>query len=207
MQQIIIGYARVSTAENRQELGLELQLRALKDNACDVIFSDQLSGSNDQRPEFNQAVTLAKKKAAAGWQVKFMVYKLDRLSRRTVKMITTIDDLTQHQVQVISLCEQLDMSTPTGILQYQILATFSEYELNTIRQRTRDALAELKKHGQKLGRPRLAADVEQRICQLYQISDYPVKMIAKECRVAVSTIYNVAKRNQLSRRKSALTNR
>ncbi|MFD1421384.1 recombinase family protein [Lactiplantibacillus songbeiensis] len=207
MQQIIIGYARVSTAENRQELGLELQLRALKDNACDVIFSDQLSGSNDQRPEFNQAVTLAKKKAAAGWQVKFMVYKLDRLSRRTVKMITTIDDLTQHQVQVISLCEQLDMSTPTGILQYQILATFSEYELNTIRQRTRDALAELKKHGQKLGRPRLATDVEQRICQLYQISDYPVKMIAKECRVAVSTIYNVAKRNQLSRRKSALTNR
>lgn len=207
MQQLSIGYARVSTAENRQELGLELQIRALESQHCQLIFSDQLSGSDDERPEFNHAVKLAKRKAAAGWQVKFMVYKLDRLSRRTVKMITTIDDLTQHQVQVVSLREQLDMSTPTGILQYQILATFSEYELNTIRQRTRDALAELRQHGQTLGRPRLSTDVEQKICKLYCILDYPVNDIAKVCGVSVSTVYNIAKRNHLSRRKLTLTNR
>jgi len=206
MPQLKIGYARVSTNEKRQELGLDLQLRALRENHCDEIFSDQLSGSDDQRPEFNRALELAKEKAAAGWLVKFVVFKLDRLSRHTVKVITTIDDLTHHKIKVVSLREQLDMSTPTGVLQYQILATFSEYELNTIRQRTKDALAELRKHGQVLGRPRLSEDVEAKICKLYKIMDYPVRSIAKECNVAVSTVYNVAKRNELSRRKSVLTN-
>lgn len=44
---ICIGYARVSSQDDRQKLGLEVQLEALK--TCDIVFTDKQSGSYDKR--------------------------------------------------------------------------------------------------------------------------------------------------------------
>lgn len=178
MKTIKIGYARVSTGENRQELGMEVQLGALKEQRCDHIFSEKLSGSDDDRPKFNEAIKLAEE-LSKQYKVKFIVYKLDRLARHTSKEIMVIEKLTQENIQVMSLQESLDTSTPSGILQYQMLASFSEFELNTIRQRTKDALAQLKKKGVILGRPRINNEVEKEVCRLYKIRDYPIDKIVK----------------------------
>lgn len=53
-----IDYARVSTIE-RQMLGLELQIRALKENGCQRIFSEEVSGSKDDRREMLAAIRTA----------------------------------------------------------------------------------------------------------------------------------------------------
>ena len=42
-----IGYARVSTKDQ----SLEIQIDKLKENKCDTIFKEKLSGINDDRPE------------------------------------------------------------------------------------------------------------------------------------------------------------
>jgi len=202
MTMIKMGYARVSTAENRQELGLDLQLRALEKAGCQYVYSEQLSGTDDSRPEFKRALRFAKRHARQGNQVEFDVYKLDRLSRSMLKSVGTIKELTEAGVQVVSLREHLDTSTPTGILQYQMLASFSEYEVNTIRQRTSDALRELKRQGVQLGRPRIEEAVVNKICDLYRDSNTLVREIAVTCGVSEATVYNIAKRHQLSRRKN-----
>lgn len=57
-ERIKIGYARVSSLDDRQKLGLEVQMEALAD--CDRIFSEKQSGDNNNRPELTKAILLAK---------------------------------------------------------------------------------------------------------------------------------------------------
>ncbi|MGH1846720.1 recombinase family protein [Enterococcus gilvus] len=54
MEQIIIGYARVSSLDDRQKLGYAVQKDALKD--CHIVFSEKQHGDNDNRPELTKAI-------------------------------------------------------------------------------------------------------------------------------------------------------
>lgn len=198
LDKVKVGYARTSTLE--QNLGLEVQLEALRD--CDVVFSEKQSGSNDNRQEFNTAILLAKQFASQGKQVHFCVYKMDRLGRKTSTLLKTIEELKDHDIEFVSIKENIDTSTPTGVLMYQLLGIFSEFELNNLRQRTKDGLAQAKKNGKKLGNQGLDPKLEEKIIHLYTLNTIPISLIAKRLNVCESTIYNVARRNRLSRRKN-----
>ena len=50
LQEMKIGYARVSTQDQK----LELQLKALKKAGCQKIFREKVSGWIRQRPEFQR---------------------------------------------------------------------------------------------------------------------------------------------------------
>lgn len=75
---VIIGYARVSSTDNRQELGLEVQKEAL--NFCDKLYIEKESGGKQERPQLQKALRLAKECADSGIETSFVVYKLDRLT-------------------------------------------------------------------------------------------------------------------------------
>ena len=66
---INIGYARVST--HKQDLGLEVQMEALKH--CDHLFIERESGSNNARPELEKALKMACDLAKDGKKVTFIV--------------------------------------------------------------------------------------------------------------------------------------
>lgn len=89
-----IGYARVSSSNQKQELGLAVQLDALK--ACDRLFVERNSGGNDHRRELKAAIQLAKKTAQTGQPTSLIIYKLDRLSRKMVQLLDIIEDLNAH---------------------------------------------------------------------------------------------------------------
>ncbi|EOH73432.1 recombinase family protein [Enterococcus malodoratus] len=86
LDSVKVGYARVSSLDDRQKLGLEVQTEAL--TGCTVIFSEKQSGSNDNRVELDKAINLAKDLSGCGKQVSFCVYKMDRLSRKTSNTVT-----------------------------------------------------------------------------------------------------------------------
>src|SRR5947209_698149 len=70
-KQMLIGYARVSTADQN----LDLQVDALRQHGCERIFSDRTSGARADRPAMREALEFARPGDA------LVVWKLDRLSR------------------------------------------------------------------------------------------------------------------------------
>src|SRR3954470_13074358 len=101
---MIIGYARVSTIDQ----SLDLQLDALNEFGCDEIFKEKVSGAKDDREELMQALRILR----AG--DKFVIYKLDRLSRSTKRLIEIADKLREKQVEFVSIQNILDTSTLQG---------------------------------------------------------------------------------------------
>lgn len=200
LEEIRIGYARVSSIDNRQKLGLAVQLEALKD--CQMIFSEKQSGSNDKRSELMKSMKFAKELADCGKKVSFCVYKMDRLSRKTSTLLHLVEDLKEHKIEFVSVKENIDTSTPTGILMYQLLGIFAEFELNNIRQRTREGLEQARKNGVVLGKPPVSKKKQRDIIRLYNLDTLSIKQIAERLEVSESTIYKIAKQHGLSRRKS-----
>lgn len=195
LQEIKIGYARVSSTDNRQELGLEVQKEALK--SCDILFIEKESGSQDNRVHLLKALKLAKELKQINKQVSLVVYKLDRLTRKMFTLVNILDDLTIHDIQLISLKENIATDSLTGKLLVVILGYVAEMELEAIRSRTKDGLRKAKERGVKLGNKGISKTKEKEVIQLYQQSNLTAKEISQTSNISTATLYNILKRNNI----------
>lgn len=137
-----IGYARIST----QEQNLDLQIQSLTREGCDRIFADTISGSIQKRPELAKALDTLK----AGDTL--VVWKLDRLGRTIVHLITMLKELEDNGIHFHSITDGFDTSTPSGRLMMHITGAFAEFERSIIIERTRAGLDAARARGVKLGR-------------------------------------------------------
>jgi len=80
-----------------------------------------------------------------------LVYKLDRLGRDTRDTLNAVHDLETSGVQVRSLTEPFDTTTPAGRLMLTMLAGFARLERDTIIERSTDATKRLARDGVWLG--------------------------------------------------------
>lgn len=141
-----IGYARVSTAEQN----LALQVSALREAGCSVIFEDQgVSGAHGARPALDKAM------AALCEGDTLIVWRLDRLGRSLRHLIELNDALEAEGVYFESLTEKIDTSTAMGTFVFHILGAVAELEREIIRERTLAGMAEAAKEGRFPGRPKL----------------------------------------------------
>ena len=58
----------------------------------------------------------------------------------------------------ISLRDNLDLSTPSGRLMFQIIGAMAEFERALIQERVRAGLRNARNKGKRLGRPRVLVD-------------------------------------------------
>lgn len=82
-----------------------------------------------------------------------IVFKLDRFARSSAELILDITELIKKDVGFISLTENLDFTTASSKLHFQILGAFAEFERELIRERTIEGLRRAKEQGKKPGRP------------------------------------------------------
>lgn len=190
---INIGYARVST--HKQDLGLEVQMEALKH--CDQLFIERESGSNNARPELEKALKMACDLAKEGKQVTFTIYKLDRLTRSMFKLLELIEQFNASDIRLVSLHEKLETDSLIGRLLCVILGFVAESELENLRFRTREGLRKAKEKGIKLGAKRISKEKEERIIEQYLAGGTSIRIIAKTERISTSTIYKVLERNKV----------
>lgn len=139
------GYARVSG--NSQDLSD--QLTRLKAEGCDVIYSEKMTGTNADRPEF----TALLEKLEAGDTL--IVTKLDRFARSAEDGITLIKALMRRGVRVHILNMGVVEDTPIGRLTLTIMSGFAEFERDIIVERLAEGKARARAQGTlKEGRPR-----------------------------------------------------
>ncbi|WP_342982618.1 recombinase family protein [Streptococcus salivarius] len=193
IKNITIGYARVSLTDNRQELGLSVQTEALK--FCDKLYIEKDSGGNQERPQLKKAMKMAKKYAQKGVKTNFVVYKLDRLTRKMLHLSAIIEDLTKYGVRLQSIHENIETDSLTGKFFCLMLGYVAEWELQAISERTKDGLRKAKEKGVKLGNKGLEQSKEKQIIKQYLQKELSVRKIANQLNISTATIYNVLKRN------------
>ena len=149
----LIGYARVSTAEQ----GTALQIDALQKAGCERVFEDTVSGAKADRPGLTAALAYLRDGDV------LVVWKLDRLGRSLPHLIEVISSLETRRVGFRSLTESIDTTTPGGRLIFHVFGSLSHFERDLIRERTKAGLTAAATRGRKGGRkPVVTAEKLQR---------------------------------------------
>lgn len=142
------GYTRTSTKDKQDD---DLQRRALIDAGVDdtQIFSDQVSGSKAAQTR-------------SGWSHlderlrdgdELVVWRIDRIGRSMIDVITTVNALVERGVAVRSLADGIDPSSREGRLMLSLMATFAEYERELIQERVQAGVDAARARGVRFGRP------------------------------------------------------
>jgi site-specific DNA recombinase len=128
---------------------------ALPDRYDDHGFS----GGNTDRPAFQRLVA----NIDAGKVDVIAAYKIDRVSRSLTDFTSFMTTLEKHGVGFVSTTQAFDTRTSMGRLTLNILASFSQFERETIAERTRDKIAATRRKGMFTGgRPVLGFDVHDK---------------------------------------------
>ncbi|GLS35732.1 resolvase [Mesorhizobium tianshanense] len=178
---MLIGYARVSTADQN----LDMQRDALTRAGCEKIFEEKKSGkTGSKRPEFEAALAYLRP------QDVLVVGKLDRLGRSLVEMMRTIDKLRQDGIKFQSLTEHFDSETAHGRFALQMHGAMAEYFPDLNRERTMEGLKAALARGRKGGRkPKLTEDDMRAAKAMLAAGDISVADIARRLGVSRVTFY------------------
>lgn len=151
-------YGRVSTVEQdtlNQELRL-IDFAKSKGWSFDVF--NEVQTTRKTRP-VKQAML---QRLRNGEYDAIVVYKLDRYARSSAELILEVKELVDKGIAFISISDNLDFSTASGKLHFQILSAFAEFERELIRERTLEGLRRTKVQGTILGRPKGSKDKKPR---------------------------------------------
>jgi hypothetical protein len=74
------------------------------------------------------------------------------------QLVNALAELAALGVAFISLRDNLDLSTPSGRLMFQIIGAMAEFERALIQERVRAGLQNARAKGRRLGRPRVIVD-------------------------------------------------
>jgi len=177
---MLIGYARVSTQDQKPRL----QLDALKGAGCERIFEEKTSGAQRERPALKEAIAFLREGDT------LVVWKLDRLARSLRQLIDTIETLEARGIGLRSLTENIDTTTSGGRLVFHIFGALAEFERSIIRERTVAGLASARVRGRLGGRPRAMTPEDVAVAKtLLANREISVKEIARRQGVSVSTLY------------------
>ena len=84
-----------------------------------------------------------------------LVWKLDRFARSLKHLVNALAEFEALGIAFVSLRDNLDLSTPSGRLMFQIIGAMAEFERSLIVERVKAGLRNAKSKGRQLGRPRL----------------------------------------------------
>jgi DNA invertase Pin-like site-specific DNA recombinase len=162
----VYGYVRVSTDEQaNSRAGLDAQRAAILIEAqrqgweLIEIVEDAASGKSMKRPGIERVLT----ELRAGHATALVVAKLDRLSRSMLDFASLMATAQRQGWGVVALDVNVDTTTPSGEMMATVTAAFAQFERRLISQRTKEALAQRKAAGVRLGRERVvSAELEAR---------------------------------------------
>lgn len=145
-------YTRISTDESIQKYSLAAQEERLEayckgqygdDWTLFGVYRDSASGTTMERPELQRMVADARERLFD----LLMVFRVDRFSRRVGELATLANELKSYGVDLKSATEPIDTSSPAGMMIFQTLGVFAEFEQKSIVERTKVGMLKKAKTG------------------------------------------------------------
>ena len=146
-----IGYIRVSSTQQANE-GASLEAQQAKiEQWCSAngyelvnVFSDEgISGKRmDTRQGLQDALATIKKGNA------FVFYSMSRVARSTKDMLSIGEMISKKKADMVSLIENIDTTSASGKMMFQMLAVLAEFERNLVGERTSTVLQNKKANSQ-----------------------------------------------------------
>jgi len=179
---VLLGYARVSTAEQNPDHQIDALRRAgVGEND---IYIDHASGAKASRPKLDEVLRVLRD----GDTLK--ITRLDRLGRSVVHLVTLGAELRGRGVGLHVIEQGIDTTTAEGRAMFGMLSVLAELQRELIIANTRDGLAAARLRGRKGGRrPRLNAEQAVLAQQLYDAGERTVQQIADLFGVPRTTVY------------------
>lgn len=153
-----VAYIRVSTVEQNEDRQLE-NLRKYK---IDRIFSEKVSAKDTKRPQLQEMLRYVREGDTV------YINDFSRLARSTMDLLSIVEQLQSINVQLVSLKENIDTSTPTGKLMLQMIAAINEFERANLLERQREGIKCAKERGAYKGRKKIEVS-EHDFSELYQL--------------------------------------
>lgn len=152
-----VGYVRVSSEQQASEgVSLDAQrhklrayCKAMDIELIDIIADEGYSASNLKRPGLQVALTMLRRGQAST----LIVVKLDRLTRCVKDLGTLCEQYFSDEkpYTLLSLSDSINTRSASGKLVLNVLTSVAQWEREAIADRTREAMAHLKRQGVKLG--------------------------------------------------------
>jgi DNA invertase Pin-like site-specific DNA recombinase len=185
-------YARVSTANNGQDP--TMQTRELEEycqrrgwEIAGAYVDVGVSGAKDSRPELNRLM-------ADAYQRRFdavLVWKLDRFGRSLRPLVNALAELEALGVVFVSLRDNLELSTPSGRLMFQIIGAMAEFERSLIVERVKAGMRNARAKGKRIGRPPriyLSPEMRKTIAEAYRNQQGSLRQLAAMFGTSVGTV-------------------
>ncbi len=179
---MLVGYARVSTAEQNPDHQTDALARA--GVARENIHVDHASGAKASRPKLDLVLQLLRDGDV------LVVTRLDRLGRSVLHLVTLGAQLRERGVGLKVVEQGIDTATAEGRAMFGMLSVLAELQRELIVANTRDGLAAARARGRRGGRPpKLSPDQVALAQRLYDAGEHTVAQIAGMLTVPRSTVY------------------
>ncbi|MBZ9812476.1 recombinase family protein [Mesorhizobium sp. CA7] len=179
---MFVGYARTSTIE--QQAGYEAQLRDLKSQGCEKVFSEQVSSVNSKRPELERAIEFVREGDT------LVVTRLDRLARSVGDVHNIEARLAAKKVGLKILDMSIDTTSPTGRLLMNLVGSIAQFEREIMLARQREGIAKAKAEKKFTGRQPTARRKTSSVVSMHGAGKKPAD-IAKELGIGRSSVYRI----------------
>lgn len=183
-----IGYARISTREQ----SLQLQVDALKEAGCEKIYQEVASGSKTARVVLDELMAHIRSGDI------LIVWKLDRLGRNLSHLLHLVNEFKKRDISFVSLNDNIDTTTPQGMLLFTLFGMVAEFERNLAVERTTAGLAAARARGiiggkrswESMGGPPKEVLAKARVAEiLYQDKTLSRSAILKQLGIGKTAYY------------------
>ena len=140
---MVVSYCRVSTTEQN----VERQIAEIKKRYdVEEFFIDKMSGKNAQRPELQRMLSFVRRGDID------VISEFSRLGRNVLDLLTITQQFSEKGVELVSLKENLDTSSPSGRFFIAITAAMSALQREYILISQKEGIELAKEKGLYKGR-------------------------------------------------------
>jgi DNA invertase Pin-like site-specific DNA recombinase len=186
-------YVRVSSnGQDTKSQEPDLEKWAAAQDAPVKWYRDKATGKNMDRPGWTKLETAIRQHKVSA----VVCWRIDRLGRTAKGLTALFADLLERKVNLISIRDSLDLSTPAGRLMANVLASVAQYETEVRAERVKTGQELARKNGKRWGgsKPgvrKQVTDVQLRTVRIMLEAKERIADIARAVGLSRPTIYAI----------------